>query len=298
MRRMFVRVALLPLLLGVLPACSSTAGARPDGRPEVAASFYSLAWAVRAAAGDAVRVVDLTPPGGEPHDVELRPRDLIRLRTADLVVYMGGGFQPAVEGAVQKGAPALNVLDVLNPVQLLPKDPHVWLDPALMSQVVSSVASAISRQIPVGARAEVVARAQRSARALEDLDQSYRDTLSKCARRDLVTAHDAFGYLARRYGLRQIPIAGTSPESEPAPRHFEDVVRIARARGVTTVFSESIVSPRVAAAVARAVGARTAMLNPIESLTREGRAAGDDYVSIMRVNLRVLAEGLGCPRPL
>lgn len=112
-----------------------------------------------------------------------------------------------------------------------------------------------------------------------------------------MTAHDAFGYLARRYGLEQIPIAGTSPESEPAPRRFEEVVEIARARGVTTIFSESIVSPRVAAAVARAVGARTAVLDPIESLASEARADGEDYVSIMRANLETLAEGLGCPRP-
>jgi zinc transport system substrate-binding protein len=131
-------------------------------------------------------------------------------------------------------------------------------------------------------------------RRLDALDVDLSAGLRTCARRELVTGHAAFGYFARRYGLRQVPLTGLSPEAEPSPR---DVARLAaevRRTGATTVFSETLLSPRLAETVARETGARTAVLDPLEGLTADELSAGADYFSVMRQNLATLREALGC----
>jgi len=114
--------------------------------------------------------------------------------------------------------------------------------------------------------------------------------LRNCARREIVTGHAAFNYLARRYGLTEVGITGVTPEAEPAPQRLAEVAREARATGATTIFFETLVSPKVADTIAREVGARTAVLDPLEGLTDP---AGD-YFSVMRSNLAALRTALGC----
>jgi zinc transport system substrate-binding protein len=105
-----------------------------------------------------------------------------------------------------------------------------------------------------------------------------------------VTSHTAFNYLAQRYGLTEVGITGISPEAEPSPQRLAEVAADARATGATTIFFETLVSPKVAETIAREVGARTAVLDPLEGLTEPG----SDYFSVMRANLAALTEALGC----
>jgi len=242
------------------------------------ASFYPLTWAVQRVVGPGSRVVDLTPAGAEPHDLELTPRDVEVVHGAELVVYAGGGFQPSVEDAVaSRDGPSLDVLRE-------DEDPHVWLDPVRFAEVVKQVAVALGRP----------ERARPSVDALKRLDGEYRDGLAECERRVIVTTHASFGRLADRYGLTTLALAGRSPESEPSPRDLERIVDEVRESGATTVFTEPLVSGRLAETVAREAGAHVAPLDPIEGLTEEQRAAGEDYVSVMRRNLMTLREALGC----
>lgn len=289
--------ALLPATL--LGACDG-GPSEPRGAVEVVAAFYPLAEAARRVGGARVAVHDLTPAGVEPHDLELKPSDVGRLRSADLILYVGRGFQPALEDAIDGSPNGKSAVDVLEGLPLRagaderePVDPHVWLDPTLMRRIVEKVAVELSRRAPSD-RVIFETNALTYTQALEELDQDYTETFVSCRRRDLVTTHAAFGYLAARYDLAQIPISGPTPEAEPSPRRLEAVAKLAKDRGVTTIYFETLVDPRVAEAVARLVGARTAVLNPIEGLTTEQRAAGDDYVSLMRANLAALAQGLGC----
>jgi zinc transport system substrate-binding protein len=126
------------------------------------------------------------------------------------------------------------------------------------------------------------------------LDGDYRRGLAHCDRRDFVTSHAAFGYLAARYHLRQIPITGVDPESEPSPKRLANLIALVRSEHVTTVFFERLVSPRLAETVARDAGARAAVLDPIEGLTPSEQDRGADYLSLMRRNLRELRRALGC----
>jgi zinc transport system substrate-binding protein len=110
-----------------------------------------------------------------------------------------------------------------------------------------------------------------------------------------VVSHDAFGYLASAYGLQQEAIAGLSPEAEADPARLDELAKLVESQGITTVFTETLVSPELAETLAREVGVQTAVLNPIEGLTEEQQAAGEDYISLQRENLTTLREALGCP---
>jgi zinc transport system substrate-binding protein len=301
--RRMVGSGLAVLALVAMAACSSPSpGAEGAGRVSVVASFYPIAEAAQRVGGSLVSVTDLTSPGVEPHDLELTPRQLADIAEADVVLYLGGGFQPAVEDAV--GEAQGETIDVGNGIQRLPvpageseagltSDPHVWLDPVSYGRIVETVEAALSR-----ADRESASTFASNARAFEDeisaLDADYRAGLQDCARHDIVTSHAAFGYLAAGYGLHQEAISGLSPDAEPTPRHLAELATFVRDHGVTTIFTEELVSPKVAETLAAETGATTEVLNPLESLTPEETAAGEDYVSVMRANLAKLEAALGC----
>lgn len=294
-------------LLGLVSSGCGGDETSTGGRTEVVAGFYPLAFAAAEIGGDAVEVVNLTPPGAEPHDVELSVRDVESVRNADVVLYLGQGFQPALEDAAE-GADG-TAIDLLGGLDLRPGaeehadeeeaaaaeaeeeeeeheglDPHVWLDPVRFAQVVERIGAELGGEAP----------ARQLASQLRALDGEYRSTLADCARQELVTAHDAFGYLGERYGLEVIPITGISPEAEPTPQDLARISELVAERGVSTVFVEPLLSPEIGETVAREAGAETAVLNPLEGLTEEELARGENYFSVMRSNLEALRDGLGC----
>jgi zinc transport system substrate-binding protein len=263
----------------VLSGCGGDSAA--GDRTRVVAAFYPLAWAAEQVGGSGVEVVNLTPAGVEPHDLELTPRDVVRIRDADLVLYLGDGFMPGLEDAV---AGRENALDLLAGKRLRGRDPHVWLAPRRLA----GVAREIGRALGDPTAADPVVR------ELDALDAEYREGLARCARREIVTSHAAFGYLADAYDLEQVALTGLSPEAEPTPRRLEELVDEVRARGASTVFFETLVSPRLAETVARDAGASVASLDPLEGLSADAIEDGRDYVSVMRDNLATLREALGC----
>lgn len=284
------------MLTLLLSGC--TAQAAGGGPARVLAAAYPFAWAAEQVGGPDVRVDDLVRAGVEPHDVELSPRQVGAVEKAALVVYLSG-FQPAVDDAVQGTAPraALDLSgvvhqqaytsDLTGDAQPGP-DPHVWLDPLRMASIVRAIEAALIRADPAHAPAYRSRSAATLAR-LEGLDQSFRTALRSCRQREIVTAHAAFGYLAARYGLRQVGVAGISPEAEPSPGRIARVASYARGHGVRTIFFGTGADPKLAATVAREIGAATAVLDPVE-----GVAAGEDYLSVMRRNAATLREGLHC----
>jgi zinc transport system substrate-binding protein len=251
-----------------------------------------------------VQATNLTPAGAEPHDLELSPKQVDAILDADVVLYMGQGFQPAVEDLVEdrQGGITVDVLAALSSelrkrrseeTERLETDIHVWLDPVLMSAIVDQIRDGLARADRAGT-SFYEREAGRYRSEIEALDERFRDGLRHCARRVMVTSHAAFGYLAARYGLTQEAIAGVSPEAEPDPKRIAELADLVRREGVTTIFTEELVSPRVANTLAREAGVRTAVLNPLEGLTREELGRGEDYVSIMQENLAILRAALGC----
>ena len=286
-RRRMKIVLIVTIVLAVLaPGCGG--GGSSDGKVAVVGAFYPLAEVARKVGGDRVTVRDLTPAGAEPHDLELTSDDVDHLIDAALVVQMGRGFQPAVEDvAADREGATITVLqgDVA--------DPHVWLDPTQLAEIVALVADGLTKVDPAGSAA-YEANAAAYATELARLDAEMEAGLSTCRRTEIVTAHAAFGWLATRYGLRQEAIAGLSPDQEPDPKRLSELADLVRSDGVTTIFTETLVSPDVARALARETGVETAVLNALEGLSKDEVAAGDDYVSVMRANLATLREALAC----
>ena len=273
----------LALAAGALAAgCSGDDGAGDDEeRLEVVAAFYPLAFAAERTAPDA-DVHNLTPPGVEPHDLELAPRDVARIRGADVVLYLGGGFQPALEDAA--GGADGTALDLLAELGTAGEDVHVWLDPERYGEIVRRVARELTGD-------------ERSARLLlhrlDELDGIYQLGLEACERREIVVSHAAYGFLAEAYGLEEIALART-PDAEATPRDLERIASLVRERGITTIFVEPLASPEEAETIAREPGAEVAVLDPVAGLTEEQEAAGEDYFSVMLANLEALRAALEC----
>lgn len=279
-----------------------------SGRPLVVVSFFTLWDFARQVAGERAEVVSLLPPGVEPHDWEPTPQDVILVRKARLFVYNGAGFEQAASRLLKEianGGPL--AVDATEGIPVLeapgkprgegstsfPRDPHVWLDPVLAQAQVDRITAGFIQADPEG-RAGYTERAAAYRAKLAALHAEFETGLRDCARRDVVTSHAAFTYLARRYGLTQVPVLGIASESEPSPADLARLVRFARKAGVKYIFFETLTSPKLAETLAREVGAKTLVLNPVEGLTREEAAAGKDYLTLMRENLANLRTALEC----
>jgi zinc transport system substrate-binding protein len=297
------------LAVGVASAatgCSSLTDSTStsSGKLDVVAAFYPLQYVTQQVGGDRVSVRNLVQPGVEPHDLELTPRQVADVTEADAVVYLHD-FQPAVDDAVAEGAKD-KALDVASVAPLrdgfVPleegelhqdeagKDPHVWLDPTRMAGIADAVATKLG-SIDPDHRAEYTANAKALKTTLATLDTEYKTGLANCGEKTIVVSHNAFGYLAARYGLTQVPITGLTPEEEPSAARLAEVAAYAKKNGVKVIFFETLVSPKIAEALASEVGAKAEVLDPIEGIAKD---SSDDYFSVMRTNLTTLRGALSC----
>jgi zinc transport system substrate-binding protein len=294
-------VAALVVVLAVIGAVAPSAMAA--SKRSVVAAFYPVAYAAQRVGGNRVTVTNLTPAGAEPHDLELTPAQIDKILGADVVFDLGHRFQPAVEKAAkQRGGPTVSLLDTL-PIGAAGKmvkegdatalDPHVWLDPVLMQDLVRQVQRSLTRADPKG-RAVYTRNADQFLAELDALNGRYAQGLAACDRKLIVTSHEAFGYLAHRYGLRQEGVAGISPDAEPDAQRLGQLADLVKQQGVTTVFTETLVSPRIADTLAREAGVKTDTLNPLEGLTDNEVSHGANYVTVMNQNLEKLRRALGC----
>jgi zinc transport system substrate-binding protein len=226
---------------------------------------------------------------------------------ADLVVYLEG-FQPAVDDAVASEAADRSWdagdharLDLTyTPIEEGEEasdeagavDPHFWLDPTRYADVATALAAGLADLDPEGA-AGYQANAEAFVDDLEALDAEWQAGVEVCANRNLVTSHNAFGYLAQRYDLTQRGITGLTPEDEPTPQALAAVADFVTANDVATIYFETLVSPDIAETLAAETGAQTAVLDPVEGLS--DASEGSDYFEIMRANLANVRAGQPCP---
>lgn len=336
-RRGLAVLALVPLGLG-LAACGGTAGSDtgvtggggPGGeRLSLVTSFYPVEFLASRVAGEHAEISTLTSPGVDPHGVELTPRQVAALGSADLVLY-SSGMQPAVDQAVRTEA-GDRATDLAAHADLMlvgesaeehhghtdddndedghndddshgddhghddhdhgPEDPHFWLDPERYGRVAEVVAAELSSVDPDNAQS-YEANLELLLSDLETLDEEFAEGLAGCRSRDLVTTHEAFGYLAHRYDLHQTGITGIAPESEPSPARLAEVTAQVRELDVRAIFAEPVLRDDIAATIANETGTEVLTLDPVEGVTDS--SAGTDYLEIMRANLESLREGLGC----
>ncbi|MBM7439242.1 metal ABC transporter substrate-binding protein [Streptomyces sp. HB132] len=301
--------------LTALSACSSSDAAEggSDGRLNVVASFYPMQFLAEEIGGSHVSVTTLTKPGTEPHDLELSPRQTGSLSEADYILFLKG-VQPAVDDAVAQAG----VEDTVDAAELttLEKhgsevghdhgheegedhghedeeaglDPHIWLDPVKYAEVAEGVGKSLEKADPDHA-ADYRKNTDALVTELNALNTAYETGLKSTATKTFITTHSAFGYLAERYGLTQEGIAGIDPEAEPSPARIDEIHSVAEKSGATTVFFETLASDKTAKTLAKDLGLRTGVLDPLEGIT--DKSAGADYTEVMKSNLTALQKALG-----
>ncbi|MFJ7986698.1 metal ABC transporter solute-binding protein, Zn/Mn family [Streptomyces sp. NPDC096351] len=310
-----------------LSACGGTSDAADKGsggKLDVVASFYPMQYLAEQIGGGHVAVDTLTKPGVEPHDLELKPRQIGALGEADVVLYLTG-IQPAVDDAIAQ-AGVKNTVDAATLTKLeahgtevgheghdhaegdhagdghaeeeaghdhgseAGADPHIWLDPVKYAEVAKGVGSALEKADPANA-ADYRKNTDALVKKLGDLNTAFADGLKNTTTKTFITTHSAFGYLAERYGLDQEGISGIDPESEPSPARIKELQDVAKKDGVTTVFFETLASDKTAKTLAGDAGLTTDVLDPLEGITDTSK--GDDYIEVMRSNLAALQKALG-----
>ena len=283
-------LAALASLVVAAPLLTGCGGGEASGSgTSVVTSIYPLQYVAQRVAGARADVTNLTRPGQEPHDLELTVRQTAEVGDADVVLYEKG-FQAAVDDAVEQSDPE-HVVDAAATAGLTGDDPHFWLDPTRLSRVAAAFEEQLAHADPQHTD-EYAANAKALEGDLAALDRSMSKGLADCRIDTIVVSHDAFGYLGRRYGLEVVGINGLSPDAEPSPSHIRELQDLIREDGITTVFSEELASRELADSLAGDLGLKTAVLDPIEGLS--DATADQDYVSLMRRNLRTLQQANGC----
>ncbi|QDO89025.1 zinc ABC transporter substrate-binding protein [Ornithinimicrobium ciconiae] len=172
-----------------------------------------------------------------------------------------------------------------------PLDPHFWLDPQRYSTVSEAIAEDLAALDPDNAETYRANAADFSAE-LQDLDQEFMTALADCEHDTLVTTHEAFGYLAERYGLHQVGITGIYSGAEASPARMAEITREVAALNVPAIYAESSLGGDLAEVIAAETGTEVLVLDPIEGITAD--SPGADYLEVMRANLTSLRQGQGC----
>ena len=279
-------------------ASSATASTGSDAKIKVVTSFYAMEDFTKKVGGDNVEVTNLVPAGTEPHEWEPAATDITAIQDADLFVYNGASMEHWVDDTLASlGDKAPASVKASDGIKLRAgeepgeDDPHVWLNPEFAKAELANIKDALAKVDP-DHKDDYEANYEKYAAEFDQLDADFKEKLGSVSNKTIVVSHEAFGYLADAYGLTQVPITGMDAEGEPDAQTMASIIDQVKAQNIKVIFSEDLVSPKVAQQIADATGATCEVLNPLEGLTDEELAKGEDYVSVMRSNLDELVKAL------
>lgn len=292
----------------VLAACGDDGNGAESGSGglAVATSNYPLTYLVTRIGGNRVDVTDFATPGADAHGLELSVRQVLAVQEAALVLQIPG-YQASLDDAISSGD-GDNALDVTSVIELLPTDghtheedgadetdddhdhgptdPHLWHDPLRMADIGDAIADRLGALEPESAEAFTTAAAEVRG-DLEALDAELAEQFGSVdGERTFITSHAAYAYLADRYDLHQVGIAGVDPETEPSPQRLLELEKVIEEEGVSTIFFETTASPKVAKTLAQNAGVTSEELDNLETQL----SADSDYPAVMRENSRKLLE--------
>jgi len=270
----------------------------------VSASFYPVYFFAKEIAKDHAEVLNITPAGAEPHDYELSAKDISNIEKSKILILNGGGLEPWGESmkknlassetlVVEAGEGVADKMMMENGKDVV--DPHVWLSPELAEKMADNILEAFKKSDPKNVDS-YIANAALLKLNLKELGDDFRVGLSECKKKEIITSHTAFGYLAAAYGFSQIAITGMSPSAEPSIQQLREIIDLAKKNDIKYIFFESLVSPKLSETLASEVGAETLVLNPLEGLTKKELSEGKDYFTEMRANLNNLQMALECKK--
>ncbi len=277
-------------------------------RLKAVTTIFPLYDMARAIGGERVDVTLLLPPGVEAHSFEPKPSDMVRIDEADLFIYTGRFMEPwaqtIVSGVTNKALLVVNagsgvaLTGEAGPRRGKPEtspDPHIWLDFDNAKTMAANIAAALEAKDP--ANTESYRRALAAYESgLSALDAAYSSGLSSCRTKEIIYGgHYAFGYLARRYGLRYMAAQGLSPDSEPTAKDLAALVEQVRKDKVKYIFYEELTSPKIAETVSAESGAKMLPLSAAHNIARDQLGRGVSFFDILQSDLENLKTGLECP---
>jgi zinc transport system substrate-binding protein len=298
----------LIFVLLVASGCSNASQVTGDNtkskKLQIVTTFYPMYYFTKQVAGDLANVDMLIPNGVEPHDWEPTTKDMARIQDADVFIYNSKYFETWADKVLgSMNHSKLKVVEASSGIKLMnattgeedgskaSMDPHVWLSPVLAEKEVDNITKALEQSDPKH-KQQYEQNAEAFKKKLADLDQQYKETLSHAKKKEFVTQHAAFGYLAKQYGLTQIPIAGLSPDVEPTLGKLTELANLTKKKNIKVIYFEGLTSSKVAQTLANEIGAQTEVLNPLEGLTKEDQQQGLDYLGVMKKNLDALMKSL------
>ncbi|MGF9965142.1 metal ABC transporter substrate-binding protein [Bacillus rhizoplanae] len=303
-------LALSTAIAGCSKQDESKSNTKQDKSLKVVTTFYPMYDFTKNVVGSNGKVDVLIPAGTEPHDFEPTPKDIAKIESADVFVYNSDSMETWVPKVLKSlDNKNIKVVDASKGISLIEgtaeeekdkhtnkkqehtMDPHVWLDPVLAQKEVENIKQAVIEADPTHKQDYEKNTDQFNAK-LKDLDNQFRTTLGNAKHKEFVTQHAAFGYLAKEYGLTQIPIAGLSPDQEPSPAKLAELQKYVKDNNIKVIYFEEVTSPKIAKTLADETGAKTVVLSPIEGITKEEQAKGNDYISYMKKNLDALKQSV------
>ncbi len=277
---------ILPLIL-LLSGCTVTP---TSNKLQVVVSVYVLEEFAKRIGGNNIDVVNLVPPGIEPHDFELSAQDRIKLQNANILLTIGVGFEHWLNEVAPKLKKTL-IVRTGEGIATDPNDPHVWLDPNLAKAMALRIRDALITADPKN-QTTYFTNTRTLVSELSALDALYRTTLAMRKRDLFISSHNAFSYLAKAYGLRQESIAGANPETDVSAKRVREIINLINTQRIPVVFSEAFLDPKIAEAIAKETSATVMTLVPVENLSTQERNDGENYFSLMKKNLYALFSAL------
>jgi len=258
------------------------------------ASFYPIYDFVEKIGRDKVDVSTIVPNGVEPHDFEPTPKQVIELQNADLIFINGAGFETWINDITNSNIVDLSSNITIEEISSNP-NPHFWLDPILVESMAEEIYNKLVSLDP-----DNLVYYQNNLKQFDDslelLNSNIKNNLTDCPINDFIAFHDAFGYFAKRYGLTQHVIGGISPEMDVNPQKLTESIKLAKQLGITTIFSEDNIEPRLSNTIANEIRGKVLILSPIEMITQEEQDLKGDYFSKMYDNLNSLKIALECKK--
>jgi zinc transport system substrate-binding protein len=301
-----IRMAIILLFItSVVVGCGSSIDFTIQGKVNVVTSFYPLYDFVKKIGGEHVNVVNLVPAGVEPHDWSPKPRDMSNITKADVFIYNGAGFEGWADDfldSLKKDSPLL-IVEATRDVDLIETgepedkqdhgdvDPHAWISPLQAKVMARTIKDRIIEADP-SHKDDYEANYSVLAERLQQLHDRLVQIVSQAPKQEIVVSHEAFGYIARDYGITQVGVMGLSPEAEPTVQRMNEITKFAEEHNIKYILFEELVSPKLAETLAKSLGIETLVLNPIEGLTEEQEKTKEDYFTIMDYNLTTIEKAL------
>ena len=296
------------ILVGSFFACTKrTQESSRMKKLKVITTLFPLYDMAKNIGADKADVSLLLPPGVEAHSFEPKPSDIVKINEADVFVYTGKFMEPWAEDVI-KGAANKNliVVDASRGTKMIPGvfhdadepagslDPHIWLDFDNAKIMVKNILQAF--QLKDGANKDFYEqKAENYSNKLTELDTLYSTTLAACKDKTIVYGgHYAFGYLAKRYGLKYLAAQGVSPDSEPTANDLIKLVEQIKKDKIRYVFYEELTSPKIAETIAGETKTKMLLLNAAHNLSRDQFEQGISFFDILKKDLENMRVGLEC----